>query len=336
MTPDEHAEEPAVGAVPLQVDLPQDEGLVSTVTHRTMMDWLWFWVLTLLWAISFPLTRVAVKLSNPSEGLPVQVVVAGRMTIAAIVLVVAALLSGQRFPPLRDYRRWGMLFLMGFVGMTLPFWLITYAQRTVDSSLAALYVATAPLFVAVMAHFSFKDERLTWQIARGLLVGFVGIALLFGPDAIGEFGSASMLAQLFCLLATSCYALEAILARAAPSMPSLIMSSGFVSFGAVFSWFGLIGVDWSAHQPVLSSWLAVVGLGIGPTALAALFYMVLIKRTNATFLALTGYTIPVVSALIGYLAFGEVQAWHSFLAFGLILLGVWVSQHTAAKEKRPA
>lgn len=315
---------PAIEPVPTETDTEVD---ISTApAHRSARDWAWFWILTVLWAMSFPLTRMAVKLSDPAHGLPPEVIVSGRMTIGAIILLSAMSVKGERFPPLTDYRRWGMMFLLGMVGMTVPFWLITFAQRTVDSSLAALYVATAPLFVAVLAHFIFHDERLGRRTVRGLLIGFAGIGLLFGPDAVSQFGSASVLAQFLCLLATTCYAFETVLARAAPPMPSLVLSAGFVSFGAVFSWLGLINVDFTGYEPVLSSWIAVIGLGVGPTALAALFYMQLVRRTSATFLALTGYTIPVVSALIGFLAYGEVQAWHAFIAFGLILVGVWVSQ----------
>ena len=328
-------EDAAHGLQPGPAETHAGTSVTEAVSRRTFTDWVWFWVLTGLWSISFPLTRLAVQMTEPEKGLPVEVVVSGRMTIGAIVLLVATFMAGHRFPPLNDYRRWGVMALLGLIGMTLPFWLFTFAQKSIDSSLAALYTATAPLFVAVMAHFAFQDEKITRQKLAGLLIGFLGIGLLFGPDAISNFGSAGVLAQFFCLLAVTGYALETVMARGAPPMSPLVLATGFVCFGAVYSWFGLLNVDWSGRSPELSSWLAVVGLGIGPTALSALFYMALVRRTNATFLALTGYTIPVVSALIGFLAYGEVQPWHGFVAFGLILLGVWVSQPTIRKQKRP-
>ncbi|MAK59999.1 MAG: hypothetical protein CMK09_03375 [Ponticaulis sp.] len=335
MTHTPENEDAAHGLQPVPAETLAETSVVEAVSRRSAKDWLWFWILTGLWAMSFPLTRLAVQMTEPEKGLPVEVVVAGRMTIGAIVLLVATFLAGHRFPPLSDYRRWGVMALLGLIGMTLPFWLFTFAQKSIDSSLAALYTATAPLFVAVMAHFAFHDEKITRQKVAGLVVGFLGIALLFGPDAISNFGSAGVLAQFCCLVAVTGYALETVMARGAPPMTPLVLASGFVSFGAIYSWFGVINVDWTGHSPALSSWLAVVGLGIGPTALSALFYMALVKQTNATFLALTGYTIPVVSALIGYVAYGEVQPWHGFVAFGLILLGVWVSQSQGRKRKRP-
>lgn len=296
--------------------------------NKEPLDWFLFFALTGLWAVAYPCTKLAVNAMDPAHGLPPQLVIACRLTIGAVILLVAAIATGQKFPHLRDWRRWLSMAALGLLGMTAPFFVITTAQKTIDSSLAALYVAATPLFVASMAHMVFRAERMTWKLAAGLLIGFAGVALLFGPDAVSDFGSASVWAQALCLLGTLLYAVNTILARAAPPMPPLVLSAGFVTLAAVFSWFGLPGVDFSALDPTPSAWLGVLGLGIFPTALASLLYMTLVARTSATFLSLTGYTIPVVSGLIGFLAFGEVQGPDAILAFALILAGVWVSQRS--------
>lgn len=301
---------------------------------REPLDWGLFVALTLLWAIAYPCTRLAVNASDPAHGLPPQLVIACRLTLGAVILLTAAFFTRQKFPLLRDWRRWGSMAGLGFLGMTAPFFVITTAQKTIDSSLAALYVAATPLFVAAMAHLFFRDERVTPKLALGLLVGFAGIAVLFGPDALSNIGSASVVAQLLCLLGTLFYAVNTIMARAAPPMPPLVLSAGFVSLAAVFSWVGLPSVDFSALDPAPSAWIGVIGLGIFPTATASLLYMMLVARTSATFLSLTGYTIPVVSAAIGYVAFGEVQGFDAMLAFGLILSGVWISQNSTHRKTK--
>lgn len=216
--------------------------------------------------------------------------------------------------------------IMGILGTAAPFLLITNAQQTVDSSLAALYVAAAPLFVAVMAHFLFHDDRISWGKAGGVAIGFVGVAVLFGPEAITAFGSASVLAQALCLLATAFYALSTITARYAREIPPFVFAAGFLCFGALASWPLLFFVDFEALTPSTGAITGVIGLAIGPTAMASVFYMMLIQRTSATFLSMTGYTIPIFSAVVGYLAFQEVQSWNAVLAFILILGGVWISQ----------
>lgn len=303
-------------------------------THRTSADWGLLAILTVIWAGAYAMTRVAVQTSNPELGLPVEVVLSGRLTIGGIFLTIAMLVKGQRWPSLRDGKRWAAILGMGVLGMTLPFFLITTAQRTVDSSLAALYAASAPLLVAVGAHLLFHDERMTPRKVIGLLVGFAGVAVLFGPDAIRTWGSASVFAQTLLLFATMGYAASTLIARAAPSMPPIAFSAGFVCAAAIFSYPLLLDVELARLHIEPQSLLAVIGLGIGPTGIAAILYVVLVNRAGANFLALSGYTIPLVSVVLGYFLFRETQEWNAILAFVLILTGVWLAQRGGPIERK--
>lgn len=298
--------------------------------QRSLTDWLMFAVLTALWGSAYGFTRLAVSQSEPEYGFPPEFIIPVRLTAGAIVLLMVASLSGQEWPPLKAWKSWTAMAVMGIIGTAAPFLLITNAQQTIDSSLAALYVAAAPLFVAVMAHFVFHDDRISVRKASGVAIGFCGVAVLFGPEAIASFGSASVLAQAMCLMATACYALSTITARYARNIPPFIFAAGFLVCGAIASWPLLLLVDYSALAPSPLAISGVAGLAIGPTAMASIVYMLLIKRTSATFLSMTGYTIPVFSAVVGYLAFMEVQSWNAILAFALILGGVWMSQRSGS------
>lgn len=300
--------------------------------HRTFIDWALFALLSLLWASAYGFTRLAVSQDIPGQGFPPEFIIPTRLAIGAIILLVAVRLSGQAWPAFSDHKSWLAMAVMGIVGTAMPFWLITTAQQTVDSSLAALYVAASPLFVAVMAHFLFADDRLNPAKTVGILVGFLGVGVLFGPSAIKSLQSTSAFAQALCLLATFFYAISTITARYARHIPPFIFAAGFVSIGTIATLPLLTQVEFSALTPSTSAILGVIGLGIGPTAMASVVYMVLIKRTSATFLSLTGYTIPVISACIGYLAFREVQSWNAVLAFALILFGVWLARKPAKGE----
>lgn len=295
----------------------------------TLTNWLLFATLSLTWAAAYAFTRMAVNLDVPEAGFPPQVVISIRLTVGALILLVIAMFSGQKWPTLYDYRSWIAIAAMGIVGTAAPFFLITVAQKTVDSSLAALYVAGSPLFVATMAHVIFHDEKMSLRKAVGIAVGFGGVAVLLAPDAIASFKSASVIAQAMCLLATVFYASSSIIARYARHIPPLVFSAGFVSFGAIATWPLLIGFDWSSLTPSTSAIVGVAGLTLGPTALASALYMILIQRTSATFLSLTGYTIPIISAIIGYLAFGETHGFDVLVALILILTGVWLTQRSS-------
>lgn len=293
---------------------------------RTPADWALFVLLSLMWAGAYQLTRIAVDKGNPDAGLPAAWVLAGRLTIGAAVLWVIMLAMGRRLPPLSDLPRWRTIVLMGLTGSTLPFFLITTAQKTVNSSLAALYTAAVPLFVAIGAHLLFRDEKLTPGSALGVVTGFAGVAILFGPDALRSLDSASTVAQLMLIGAAIFYALSSLIARGAPHMPSISFATGFVTVSAVVTWPFVFLVDPSTVNADWTHWAGVVGLGIIPSAIAQALYMLLIARTSATFLSLTGYSIPVMAAVLGFVLFGETQTWLAMVAFALILSGVWLAR----------
>lgn len=295
---------------------------------RKPLDWALFAILSVLWASAYAFTRLAVSKNAPEFGFPAYVIIPARVTIGAVILLVVAQFSSQKWPPLSDWRKYATMAVLGIVGTAAPFFVITTAQATVDSSLAALYVSAAPLFVGVLAHFFFTDDRITPRKGLGLIVGFAGVAVLFGRDAIASFGSATVAAQALLLLGTSFYAIATISARYGKDIPPLIFAAGFVSIAALVSWPMLLMTDLGALSPSTEAIVGVVGLGIAPTALASILYMILIARTSATFLSLTGYTIPIISVVIGYFAFGEVRHWSAFAAFGLILAGVWLAQRS--------
>lgn len=285
--------------------------------------------LSVLWASAYGFTRLAVSPLDPASGFPPQFIIPARLTGGAIVLLIIAFLTGQKWPALTDWKSWLTIAVMGMFGTATPFLLITTAQQTVDSSLAALYVSAAPLFVSILAHLLFDDDYIHPGKAVGLVVGFLGVATLFGPEAIAAFGSASVVAQAMCLLATAFYALSTITARYGRNIEPFVFSAGFLTFGAVSSWPLLLLVDFDALTPSTNAVAGVIGLALAPTALASVLYLMLVKQSSATFVSLTGYAIPILSAIIGYLAFGEVQSWNAILAFALILGGVWLAQRSA-------
>jgi len=130
------------------------------------------------------------------------------------------------------------------------------------------------------------------------------------------------------------YASSTLIARAAPKMPPLAFAAGYVSIAALFSYPLLLSINLSELTPSTSAIAAVFGLGIGPSAIAAILYLVVVNRAGANFLALTGYAIPMVSVVIGYVIFRETQDWNAVIAFTLILTGVWLAQRGGPKAKK--
>lgn len=301
--------------------------------QRTPLDWAMFAALTLMWASAYAFTRLAVEKGNPDAGLPANWVLSGRLTLGAGLLLVVMAVTGQRFPPVRDRRAWATIVAMGFAGSAIPFFFITTAQQTVNSSLAALYTSAAPIFVALGAHIFYHDERLTKTSVAGIILGFAGVAVLFGPDAINSGQSGTLLAQLMLICATLAYSISTLIARGAPPIQPIAFAAGFLSVSAVVSWPLALMTDAEGLEISAKHWVGVVALGIIPTAIAQSLYMVLVKRAGATFISLTGYSIPIASAVIGWIFYREGQTWNALLAFAMILGGVWLARRSRANPK---
>ena len=296
-------------------------------TRRSAADWALFLLLSSFWASAFAMTKLAL------DGLPASLIIPGRLGSGAIILIAVMLLRGERLPSLSNRPAWLAILGIGTIGTAMPFYLITLGQKTIDSSLAALLISAAPLFTAGLAHLRFHDEQITGYKILGLITGFAGVALLLGPDAIRGLGNADLLAQLLVLGGAFCYAVNSIIARGAPRLAPTVLPAGFLCVATITSLPMLAMTDWSEVQPDAVNLSAVLGLGAISTGAAGIILMYLVARTSATFIALTGYVIPIMSAVIGYFAFRETQSWNAIAAFVLILAGVWVSQR---RSRRPA
>ncbi|MEX1249945.1 MAG: EamA family transporter, partial [Hyphomonas sp.] len=132
----------------------------AMIGGRPALDWALFGALSLVWAGAYPLTRLAVG-KGLDTGLPAEWVLPGRLCIGAMFLWIVLLVTRKHLPPLSDRKRWVSIVGMGIVGSVIPFFFITTAQETVDSSLAALYAAASPVFVAIGANLLFAEEKMT-------------------------------------------------------------------------------------------------------------------------------------------------------------------------------
>ena len=107
-----------------------------------------------------------------------------RMVFAALLMVIFIYARGYKLPGLTD-KSWLFYGTMGFIGMTIPFYLIARGYNAgVDSGLLAILIGVTPLFTVVLAHFFVRSEPLTPLKSLGFLVGFLGVCVLFLPKEL--------------------------------------------------------------------------------------------------------------------------------------------------------
>lgn len=294
--------------------------------RRPLLHWVLLLSLVVMWGSSFMLTKVAVSAIAPAS------VVAGRLVIAAVILLSALTVMGRRLP--RWGRHWVFFIAMAVMGNCLPFWLISWGQQGIDSGVAGILMAVMPLATLLLAHVFVEGERLTIIRASGFVTGFAGIVVLVGSEAVLELtGSGSdLLPELAVLAGALCYAVATIIARRRPDSDALVAATGVAIAASLI----ITPVAAVTDNPEIAgiagaSLAAVAILGVVSTALATVVYFKLIALAGPSFLSLINYLIPLWAVLMGVIALDEKPDWTALGALALVLSGIALSE-----LKRPA
>jgi drug/metabolite transporter (DMT)-like permease len=290
----------------------------------TPAEWALLITLALLWGGSYFYIAVAVRV------LPPFTIVAFRVTVAGALLYLAVRATGHAMP--RDGASWRAYFVMGFLNNVVPFSLIAWAQSHVESGLAAILNATTPLFAVVLAHYLTGDERMTKGSIAGIVIGFSGVVVMIGPDALNGL-STDLMAELALLAASVFYALSPIYARRfgrAGHAPIVSAAGQFASSAAMMVPLALfIDRPWTLPLPGVDVWAALIALATLSSAVAYIIYYRVLKTAGAVNLMLVTFLVPVSAILLGAVILHERLALADFAGMALIGLGL------AAIDGRP-
>jgi drug/metabolite transporter (DMT)-like permease len=266
------------------------------------------------WGGSFMLIKLAVATIPPLT------VAAARIVIGAVVIGLAAAAQGQRLGALRG--AWLPILAMGSLGTVLPFALIGWGETRIDSALAAILMSAVPFATVVLAHFFVHDEPLSLAKMIGIALGFAGVVVLIGPDALTQVGGVA-LAQLAVLLATLCYAANGIVARRLRTIPSESVAAGMLIAAAIC---GVpLSLVFDRPWTLAPSWpsiAALVALGVLGTGVGYILFFRIIARAGAGFASLNNYLVPLFGVLWGAVVLNERLEPRALVALLLILVGI--------------
>jgi len=277
--------------------------------------------LVVLFGSAFMLTKISV------QEYPPMIVAAGRIIIAAIVLMIFSVVRRDSFAFLKSH--WRLLIALAFFGSCLPFYLISWGQKTVDSSIAGILMAVMPLTTIVLAHFFVSSEKLTTNRVIGFLLGFVGILVLFGPAALVKFDAdvSRLNAMLAILAGAVSYAINTIIAKRLPKESLVALSAMVMVFASIIMLPAILLTETNWQFSIQSSaFLSLLLLGIFPTALATIIYFSIIARVGPSFLSQINYLIPIWAVIIGILFMNESVGVNAIIALIIILLGIAIAQ----------
>ena len=260
-------------------------------------NWLIFLALGFMWGSSYLFIKLAV------DDFGTFTLVALRLAVGAALLWVAIRLAGQELP--RERRIYGHLVVMATVNIVIPFVLITWAEQSVDSSIAAILTSAVPLFVIVIAPLFLHDEPIRVNGLAGLVIGFVGVVVLTSNEL--SLANSDLTGEIALLGAALSYAVGAVYSRRnMRGVPPMIPAVFQVTFALIIS--GAIALvierPWEA-TPDFEAVFSILWLGILGSGLAYLAVFRLFESWGATRTTLVAYLIPVWGIVLGFLVLAE-------------------------------
>ncbi len=272
------------------------------------------------------------------QSIPPFLMAGSRFVLAGLIMYGAARGQGAPKPDLVTWKSaaiiGGCLLLGGNGGVTL-------AEKWVPTGLAALLVATVPIYIALLGWITGMAPRPTPAIWLGLIGGFVGVGVLVGPAfAAGSSGNHLAFGMSILLIGSFLWSLGSLYSRRIRSAQSLFIGAGqqMICGGALLFLAGIIRGEpkqFSFTQITWLSWgafayLVLIGALIGYTA-----YFYLLRHCDPAKVATYAYVNPIVAMLLGTAFAGEALTLRTILGAGLIIGSVAIvimAQHMKAKE----
>lgn len=242
----------------------------------------------------------------------------GRLGSAALVLAVVAIARLGARRTLEEMRAaWRPLVVVAIVNTALPFWLLSWGEKRLDSGLASIIQGAVPIFNAVLAYSFFREARVTGLKLAGLVIGFLGVALLVGAQPNGK-----LLAAFAVVAMAFCYAIGTLIAgrhlRGTPPLVVALASTGVAT---------VVALPAGVIQAPVGAWhgetvMAIIVLGVVGTAVAYLLFFSLIQSAGPAYATLVTYLVPPIALAYGAIFLGERFGLYAFLGLALILGGV--------------
>ena len=279
-----------------------------------------FAIIYFVWGSTFLAIRVGVR------EVPPFILAAMRFLAAGLVLYGWMLARGERSPSSRE---WRSAFLLAILIFLIDYGLLFWAEQRVPSGLAAVMMATIPVFMSLSEIIFLRTQRLTLRLAFALLIGIGGVAVLvshslnLGGAPIDTAGASAL------IVASISFAASSTLTRKLPLPSSKVMSSGaqMLAGGVLLALAGAALGEFRMFRPQAVSreaWLALLYLIVAGSIVGFTAYVWLIHHESPTKVGTYAYVNPVVAVLVGYFLGGEALGVRTILGTVLVLISVVV------------
>lgn len=275
----------------------------------------------LIWGSTYLAIRIGV------ETMPPLLMSGARFVIAGGVLHLFLLARGGRRPSLIH---WGNAALVGAMLLLVANGGVAWAELYIPSGMAALLVATLPMWMVVIEAIRPGGTRPTRVVVVGLMLGFAGVALLLGPgDLLPGDRPIPLIPCLALLGASFSWALGSIYSRGAelPESPLMATSLQMLTGGILLLLAGTALGEWNGFDVRLvapASWTAVAYLIVFGSLVAFSSYVWLLRVAPPARVSTYAYVNPVIAVFLGWVIGGENLTPRILLAAAVIVFAVFL------------
>jgi drug/metabolite transporter (DMT)-like permease len=287
----------------------------TNVKHSHFLDTLSVGFLALVWGMSWPVSKIGLRDCDP------YLLAALRSLVGGVFLLVWRQFKKEREP--LDRRALWVAFLSGTCWVGIPMALVSWALLYINIGLGAILQSTTPFFVAICAYYLLGERQFSVAKIGGLVVGFVGIVVLFSDKPVTDFTSMTVLGAFAVLVPSILNGFGQVYARKHFKgndqfgfMTAILLISGLETLP--FSFIG--GMPRIALTTDLV--LSVLYLGIVASAIPFAVYFALLVRVDVVILSMVGYIIPVIAVASGIVWFGESMSPTEIAGSILVVAGV--------------
>ena len=279
-----------------------------------LIDYILLTLLALIWASAF----FNIKIATYSFG-PVTIAFL-RVLFGAIPILLLCYFKNIKIEAFS--KDWHWFAMIGFINLVLPFFLIAYGVKSVQSNLAAILMATTPLSATVLSHFYTKNEKFNLIKTFGVLIGFFGVIFLFSDNLL--INKSNFVSALLILLGSTCYVIGGLLTLKISKKKNENVT------GSILIWATLILIPLVSFAeqpwqviPRRDSLISVIYLGVVPTGLAWLLRFKILKNNGLIFQAQVAYLIPIFGVILGYIFLKELITIKVLISLIAVSVGIY-------------
>ena len=288
-----------------------------------LFDYLLLTLLALIWASAF----FNIKIATYSFG-PITIAFL-RVFFGAIPVLLLCFYKNIKIEAFS--KDWYWFAIIGLINLVIPFFLISYGVKSVQSNLAAILMSTTPLSSTILGHFYTSNEKFNLTKTIGILIGFAGIVFLFSDNLL--INENNFISALLILLGSTCYVIGGVLTLKIKNKKNENVTGSILIWAIIIllplSFF--IEKPWT-YTPSIQSTVSVIYLGLVSTGLAWLLRFKILINNGLIFQSQVSYLIPIFGTILSYIFLKELITFKVLISLIAVIVGIYFVRRADNKK----